>query len=1516
MASVVSFVRGIDLSGSEYEGDDVFPKDIRNFKNLRWLKIDRTGLDVVPAVLTRLTKLEHLSMEGNRLFHVPPSVGLLTSLRVFRAPNNKLTEDDIPKGLFRLKDITTIDLRKNELSTIPDGMDGAEGLIVLHLGNNKLATTVQSPLPSGVFVNCTELRYLNLENNELQSLPPTIGQLKKLQSLLLAGNPLGSCSLRAVVGLHSCLSTLDLSGTGRGGTDDDAAGFPDDFGNVMAQLTDLNLSNNRLKRVPKGVCCAPSLQRLNLSDNALTQLPCVEECSAWGANLHVLNVSRNSIMSDPGALLFALPVLHTLYANSNNIATLTLPHSPADAATLRLQNVHVSNNKLREVPGDFFRVCPDLRQLRIENNALVTLPEEVHGVSGLKDLRTRGNSDGFFLPPKPRPTPPSHTATYLIDFDAEHRRTRLQTSGSKASRTDLLGLNATSWQKNNAHIQTSPQRKVRGSADHARGQVMLDAMQSLGQRNTRGDDDGGHANADRDDPADMDALQTAVHVPGLKTSKLYADRMTTQGPALDYSDLFDAAVVGKTTGVLVWRMENFVPALLPPSEAGCGVFASGDCYIVLNTFAVSNGYDTDSVHDIFYWIGGSSSLDKKASAAIHALYLRGFLKAGGTGREEQGEESSEFLALFPQGFSVVEGGTATGFFELEEEEAVDRLYVLHTPAATSKRVQATAVPMTQALWQAHLVLLLETKTTLFLWRGAKVRGVEYNRTRLFATRLMHSPGCDGLACTRLVEVPQGAESEHPAFHQVFQDANSGVPVAAPYDYTLAAKRPTRVFEVRLGKGYLELPQVSKLGQRPSRSCLFTDGAYVVDDYADIFVWLGCKSSRVLQAAATRLVDEVERMVPRPAHVLLTFVSEGHESGIFKSKFSAWDEVLPSDHRTPAEMHRDTALQEQPWQCDVADLFASASLPVLSPADAARMEEQWTADLEKLDAYVLQGNNFVRLPPEHVGTFHTENCYVFLCKEWHVLAPGAADAADSGEVNEDADAEASGDEQEELACTAYFWQGRDAGVMGWLIFSFSFLPQIDALIRENLQCNLLVKQEFQNKESMRFLALFDRTMVVHHGHRHDDTRTRRQQPRLYHGEMWEPSTYCRFLEVDCTPARFCQGGCFLLHVPPADNGDGGTDNDTGAVVYKWIGPAAPVELVQVVERLNVALLFPGCTAASPPVLHHIDPTADNADAAVARLPPAFASALGVGETGTLLPPAVALPIGPRAARVFVCHMAQGAFAITEKIPQVYQDDLTADVAAIVSNTKLSNTVSRATGAATAPRVFLWVGRLVSEPVLKLASAAAATFARVGVRNANGGVAVECVQQGNEPLAFTQLFHGWARSIDWSVDLARPVEKLKHVLDPLPPRPPLHRRHDSSPFYLHIREGSTASGGRRRSIVVNNTDGAVATSGRQTPAATHGPTPPRHTPSTEASSRCSSQSSGTAGSRKGSRTSLYLPDTTASASPKSVTPPINTSRSRRLSLNEPGNRTSIGSLFDDAHDHSLALDPDDGEQVTDV
>jgi len=61
-------------------------------------------------------------------------------------------------------------------------------------------------------------------------------------------------------------------------------------------------------------------------------------------------------------------------------------------------------------------------------------------------------------------------------------------------------------------------------------------------------------------------------------------------------------------------------------------------------------------------------VDKKASAAIHAVNLRNLLGADGrTNREEQDDESDEFLDLFENGISYIEGGrTTSGFYTVEE----------------------------------------------------------------------------------------------------------------------------------------------------------------------------------------------------------------------------------------------------------------------------------------------------------------------------------------------------------------------------------------------------------------------------------------------------------------------------------------------------------------------------------------------------------------------------------------------------------------------------------------------------------------------------------------------------------------------------------------------------------------------------------------------------------------------------------------------------------------------------------
>ena len=52
---------------------------------------------------------------------------------------------------------------------------------------------------------------------------------------------------------------------------------------------------------------------------------------------------------------------------------------------------------------------------------------------------------------------------------------------------------------------------------------------------------------------------------------------------------------------------------------------------------------------------------------MHAVHLRNMLSCKGrTHREEQGEESEEFEELFDNGISHIEGGTASGFFAVED----------------------------------------------------------------------------------------------------------------------------------------------------------------------------------------------------------------------------------------------------------------------------------------------------------------------------------------------------------------------------------------------------------------------------------------------------------------------------------------------------------------------------------------------------------------------------------------------------------------------------------------------------------------------------------------------------------------------------------------------------------------------------------------------------------------------------------------------------------------------------------
>ena len=136
------------------------------------------------------------------------------------------------------------------------------------------------------------------------------------------------------------------------------------------------------------------------------------------------------------------------------------------------------------------------------------------------------------------------------------------------------------------------------------------------------------------------------------------------------------------------------------------------------------------------------------------------------------------------------------------------------------------------------------------------------------------------------------------------------------------------------------------------------------------------------------------------------MSEDAESQVFKSRFMGWDDVIGVDFtrtaasvaRTGADLNKWARSQETKvcWsrgefffkirflsrllllQVDLHALFTSRQ-PSMGNEEAAHLAEEWNEDLEKMEAFVLEGKKFVKLPEEEKGVFHSGDSYVFLCR---------------------------------------------------------------------------------------------------------------------------------------------------------------------------------------------------------------------------------------------------------------------------------------------------------------------------------------------------------------------------------------------------------------------------------------------------------------------------------------------------------------------------------------------------------
>ncbi|XP_006901250.1 PREDICTED: protein flightless-1 homolog isoform X2 [Elephantulus edwardii] len=1203
---VLPFVRGVDLSGNDFKGG-YFPENVKAMTSLRWLKLNNTGLCYLPEELAALQKLEHLSVSHNHLTTLHGELSSLPSLRAIVARANSLKNSGVPDDIFKLDDLSVLDLSYNQLTECPRELENAKNMLVLNLSHNR-------QLPAML-----ALQTLHLKNTQrTQSNLPT-----------------------------------SLEG--------------------LSNLTDVDLSCNDLARVPECLYTLSSLRRLNLSSNLIPELSlCIDQ---W-VHMETLNLSRNQLTSLPSAIC-KLTKLKKLYLNSNKLDFDGLPSGIGKLANL--EEFMAANNNLELIPESLCR-CTKLRRLVLNKNRLVTLPEAIHFLTEIEVLDVRENPS-LVMPPKPA----DHaTEWYNIDFSLQNQ---LRLAG--ASPATVAAAAAGSAPKDPL-ARKMRLRRLKDSAQDDQAKQVLKGMSDVAQEKNKKQEESSDA-------------------PGPGGNVRRWDQ-GLEKPRLDYSEFFTEDV-GQLPGLTIWQIENFVPVLV--EEAFHGKFYEADCYIVLKTFLDDSG----SLNwEIYYWIGGEATLDKKACSAIHAVNLRNYLGAEcRTLREEMGDESEEFLQVFDNDISYIEGGTVSGFYTVEDMHYVTRMYRVYG----KKNIKLEPVPLKGASLDPRFVFLLDQGLDIYVWRGAQATLGSTTKARLFAEKINKN---ERKGKAEIMLFIQGQEP--PEFWEVLGGEPSEIKKHVPDNF-----RPPspKLYKVGLGLGYLELPQINyKLsiehktrpkvelmpGMRLLQSLLDTHSVYILDCWSDVFIWLGRKSPRLVRAAALKLGQELCGMLHRPRHAAVSRSLEGTEAQVFKAKFKNWDDVLTVDYTRNAEavlqnqgltgkVKRDTEKKDQ-LKADLTALFLPRQPPMVL-AEAEQLMEEWNEDLDGMEGFVLEGKKFSRLPEEEFGHFYTQDCYVFLCRYW---VPVEYEEEKKEEVEEEKAARAEDkateaamveekQPEEDFQCIVYFWQGREASNMGWLTFTFSLQKKFESLFPGKLE----VVRMTQQQENPKFLSHFKRKFIIHRGKRKAVQST--LQPSLYQIRTNGSALCTRCIQISTDSSLLNSEFCFILKVPFESE-------DNQGIVYAWVGRASDPDEAKLAEDILNTMFD---TSYSKQVINEGEEPENFFWVGLGAQKPYDDDAEFMKHT-----------------RLFRCSNEKGFFAVTEKCSDFCQDDLADDDIMLLDNGR---------------EVYMWVGTQTSQVEIKLSLKACQVYIQhLRSKIQEQPRCLRLVRKGNEQHAFTRCFHAWS------------------------------------------------------------------------------------------------------------------------------------------------------------------------------
>lgn len=290
---------------------------------------------------------------------------------------------DIHFDFSELLNLKNLNLNNNNLNKIPPSVYNCKKLETLFLSANNI-TTIDDEIE-----NLSDLRKIECRDNDLIQISEKIGKCIRLNELMLFRNPNLKKIPESIGNLHE-LSSLWIGSC-------QLSSFPKSLENCTSlkfiyadknRLTDLNFSfskmtqlevvslrRNSISHIDSSIFSLATLQELTLSENNLTSLPV---SIGKMKSLTVLNINTNNIETLPQDI-GELDQLEMLSAYRNRIKEI-----PASIVAMKnLNALYLGDNLIEKLPNNF-KNLKALHKLEIQNNPFVKFPNQIYALKNIQ----------------------------------------------------------------------------------------------------------------------------------------------------------------------------------------------------------------------------------------------------------------------------------------------------------------------------------------------------------------------------------------------------------------------------------------------------------------------------------------------------------------------------------------------------------------------------------------------------------------------------------------------------------------------------------------------------------------------------------------------------------------------------------------------------------------------------------------------------------------------------------------------------------------------------------------------------------------------------------------------------------------------------------------------------------------------------------------------------------------------------------------------------------------------------